>query len=227
MMTGLSIGSRFGRWVVIGPVKNNSSMVICACDCGIQKAVFSSHLKYGKSHSCGCLRRDVMTKHGCNRKSARTSEYSIWMGMLRRVRGTGGSDSTRLYFDRGITVCDRWMKFENFLADMGRRPSQRHSIDRINNDGNYEPGNCRWATPTQQNLNRRMSRKNTSGSKGVYWDKENGKWRAFFLGKQLGRFVDKEDAIDARDAAVKRWEMDREDYADRKHSAAQPAPGRV
>lgn len=139
-----------------------------------------------------------------------TVEYSTWMGVLRRARGTGGAEAARLYSDRGISVCNRWLKFENFLADMGPRPSPRHSIDRINNDGNYEPGNCRWATGRQQNLNRRINRTNTSGIRGVFWDKANGKWRAYFCDKHLGRFTDKSEAQAAYCAARRKWEQDQE-----------------
>lgn len=222
-MIGVIPGSRFGRWEVVGPDETNKKMVICMCGCGTQKAVHCSHLKYGKSRSCGCLRREVHTKHGCDRKSGRTAEYSIWMGMLRRVRGTGGTDAVRLYSDRGITVCERWLKFENFLADMGLRPSPKHSIDRINNDGNYEPGNCRWATATQQNLNRRSSGRNTSGVMGVCWDKGTGRWRALFLNKHLGRFVNKHEAHVAYRAARRKWE---EDQAKDCAFMAAVAPGR-
>ena len=81
-----------------------------------------------------------------------TTEYRIWSGMLARTRNSNHRYFGR-YGGRGIKVCDRWLKYENFLTDMGRKPSPEHSIDRINNDGDYEPGNCRWATKKEQGNN--------------------------------------------------------------------------
>jgi hypothetical protein len=97
--------------------------------------------------------------HGDAARSIRggpTVEYRIWTNMLRRCRA-----GLRNYGDRGVTVCDRWELFENFLADMGRRPSPDHSLDRIDNDGNYEPGNCRWSTRKEQMRNTRVNRRLT------------------------------------------------------------------
>lgn len=92
-----------------------------------------------------------------------TPEYDAWYGMITRCTKPN-CRSYPYYGGRGIKVCDRWLKFENFLADMGRRPGNGYSLDRKNNDGNYEPGNCRWATKTEQNRNRRYaSRPNPTG----------------------------------------------------------------
>ena len=83
-------------------------------------------------------------------------EYDVWVQMRRRCRP--GSKDSHLYYDRGVRVCDQWESFAVFLSDMGPRPSSRHSIDRVDNDGNYEPGNCRWATPEQQGQNQRSTK---------------------------------------------------------------------
>jgi hypothetical protein len=96
-------------------------------------------------------------------------------------------------------MCERWLKFENFLADMGHKPTPKHTIDRKNNDGNYEPENCRWATRVQQMHNQGMRRNNTSGSKGVRWVERLHKWIAQInvngVRQHLGCFADKQDAI--------------------------------
>jgi hypothetical protein len=107
-------------------------------------------LKSGGVTSCGCVQREKVTRHG----RTGTVEHDAWQNMLYRCN-TVTSASYENYGGRGITVCERWQTFENFFADMGERPSARHSIDRIDNDRGYEPGNCRWATVAQQGRNRR------------------------------------------------------------------------
>lgn len=130
-----------------------------------------------------------------------TLGYNSWVSMKQRC--TNPNDKRyAAYGGRGIKVCDRWFdSFENFLADMGKRPSLKHSIDRIDNDGNYEPGNCRWATNSRQIFNRHSY--GQSGFAGVR--QSNGKWEASIRkeGKRhyLGRYENKEDAIAARKAA--------------------------
>ena len=125
--------------------------------------------------------------------------------MLSRTRATKG-DMFKKYGSRGITVCERWKSFENFLEDMGERPTGK-TIDRIDNGGNYELGNCRWATPSQQAFNTRIQKNNTSGVRGVF--RSGSKWAAVIGGRRsrqrLGVFVRKEDAeIAYRKARIKR-----------------------
>lgn len=126
-----------------------------------------------------------------------TPEYHCWEHMLQRCN-TPSDPAFKHYGARGITVCKRWRRFSNFFADMGKRPSAAHSLDRIDNDGNYEPGNCRWAIQSEQMVNQRMKSTNKSGFRGVSYSDERKKWVAqiAFMGQyySIGRFDSKEEA---------------------------------
>jgi hypothetical protein len=130
----------------------------CLCDCGNTVDVIASRFNTGKTRSCGCLRvlRTIQrcTTHGDANHHHRTAEYRAWLGMKARCFKPTTTEYHR-YGGRGITVCERWKtSFKSFLQDLGRKPSKRHSLDRFDNDGDYEPGNCRWATRKQQNKNK-------------------------------------------------------------------------
>jgi hypothetical protein len=139
------------------------------CDCGDELVMLGENLRSGNTKSCGCQRRDVSAtirlKHSEARKGAPSVEYRTWVNMITRCENSGRKDF-KLYGGRGIKVCARWRHgeggrtgFECFLADMGRRPPQ-HSIDRYpDNDGDYEPRNCRWATASEQNKNQRRNKR--------------------------------------------------------------------
>ncbi len=158
-------GQRFGRLVALvqAPSTRTPGGTImfrwsCQCDCGNTTTVSRSNLRSGQVVSCGCLKRDLQTTHGEARRRRQGPEYMSWLSAISRCENPKRR-SWPLYGGRGIRMCDRWRQsFEAFLADMGRRPTHQHSLDRINNDGDYEPGNCRWATPKEQAQNRRAPR---------------------------------------------------------------------
>jgi hypothetical protein len=153
--------TKFGRWTV---QKIEGQFAVCRCSCGTVRKVYKHSLLNGVSTSCGCYRRENVSKiyktHGCSGSplgGKRTLEYNSWASMISRVKASCKTHK-KYYFDRGITVCKRWTRsggFENFLKDMGKRPTPSHTLDRINNDGNYEPSNCRWATKKVQANNSR------------------------------------------------------------------------
>lgn len=145
----LIIGDRYGRLVVTGKSRseNHRKLWPCLCDCGNTHEATTKSLRGGHTKSCGC----IVKKHG----RSHSPEYQSWRGAKKRTNSPNNANYRR-YGGRGIKMCDRWFySFENFFADMGERPSPNHTLDRIDCDGHYEPGNCRWATAYTQNQNRR------------------------------------------------------------------------
>lgn len=157
-------GQRFGRLTVVKRGKNKSYRAVtwlCICDCGNETIVASIALRTGRTTSCGCYSREVnlkmKTKHGHAKRGNISPEFYTWTGMISRCTNPNEPEFKN-YGERGINVCDRWLNsFENFLEDMGERPSKKHSIDRVDNDGDYEPDNCRWATIKEQSNNTRRN----------------------------------------------------------------------
>lgn len=158
-------GKRYGRLIAHWPAgkygPTGEIFWLCSCKCGSLSVVLSRDLRKGHTSSCGCFAREetsrVATIHGhaATRTHLASSTYNSWTRMMQRCTNPQ-NNRWYLYGGRGITVCKRWLKFENFLADMGERPLGK-SIDRINTDGNYEPANCKWSTPKEQANNRRRS----------------------------------------------------------------------
>lgn len=150
------VGHKFGHLTVTDGNPARINRIIhwpCRCDCGGLKYVTSANLCSGRVSSCGCLK----LIHGESRRGGMTDEYKSWAAMKARCTRKSHAGFIR-YGGRGIAVCDRWMKFENFLNDMGRKPTPRHHIDRIDTNGNYDGDNCRWVTQKENNQNRRDSR---------------------------------------------------------------------
>jgi len=149
---------KFGRLTVVEDTgKRHNKYVIwkCICDCGNIIEVQSSYLLHNGRKSCGCLMSESKTIHGhTNGQRYRSRTYRSWDAMKQRCLNINNF-KFNYYGGRGIMVCERWMVFENFLADMGERP-EGLTLDRIDNDGHYEPINCKWSTYKQQNNNRRV-----------------------------------------------------------------------
>lgn len=157
-------GQKFNRLTVLSRSAENSSagkvQWLCKCECGTETLVVSQHLKNGNTKSCGCRRVEATRQNGLNRTThgmTGTPEYKAWQNLRDRCYNED-AQQFRNYGGRGIRVCERWLNsFENFYADMGPRPSPEHSIDRRENNGDYEPSNCRWATPEEQGNNKRTN----------------------------------------------------------------------
>lgn len=159
-------GKRFEHLVVLerNGTSSDGKRVLwrCRCVCGLELDVQAGNLKSGNSASCGCVSRQAAAErirarnriHGHTSRAGLSPEYVSWLAMRGRCKhpSVGGF---KYYGGRGVKVCKRWDKFENFLADMGLKPTKKHSIDRIDPYGDYKPSNCRWATAVEQRRNRR------------------------------------------------------------------------
>lgn len=193
------VGQRFGRYTVLAEMEKRGTQLLykCECDCGNIRIVYGGNLKSGHSQSCGCRNKEIITTHG----KSKTIEYCAWLDMKQRCT----DQNQKRYCDyggRGITICEKWLNsFETFYKDMGKRPAHCHSLDRMDNEGNYNKDNCQWATRTTQQHNSRLFITNTSGVKGVHLNKK-GKYEAYINAANkkigLGHFSTLEEATIAR-----------------------------
>lgn len=189
-------GRRYGRLVVLESFDVQPTRWLCICDCGELKVVRSGLLTGKMTRSCGCLNREKLKAragqpvgnflHGMSG----SPEFKTWISMLARCTNAQANGYEK-YGGRGIKICDEWLgSFLNFLKDMGPRPKGK-SLDRIDNDGNYEPANCRWATWKEQNRNRSTSRPSwhyEEIEKIVEQKKVSFSWAAELFDRQRGVF---------------------------------------
>lgn len=204
------VGNTYGRLTVthfggvqLKPSGQKYTTWSCLCSCGQSVTVVSSALRQGRTQSCGCLHKELTSVASKKHGASGTPTYQSYRGMLERCF-IEDSPAYRNYGGRGITVCDRWLEsFENFLEDMGEK-SDDLSLDRVDNSLGYFADNCRWATRSVQNFNKRLVN-NTSGKAGVVYNKEKDRWDAV-IGVDnkriyLGGYKQKDDAILARQQA--------------------------
>jgi len=178
-------GQTFGRLKVIKRDGSNSAKKatwLCQCKCGNTVIVVGYKLRRTDTQSCGCLRREKIkeganTSHGFSRHGRRHSLYACWQSMKKRC--TNPTDSGYInYGGRGIKVCDQWMQsFENFRDDMLPTWREKLELDRINNDGNYEPTNCKWSTRSENGKNRRVKAEQQSKYPFVSYIKRGNRWK--------------------------------------------------
>lgn len=160
------IGKEYGNLIVMkmaGRNRHRQALLLCKCSCGNEKIIVEYHLKAGRIKSCGCERiKNNQTLRLVHGEAKHSKEWVAWYNMKRRCGDLNRSDY-KDYGGRGISICREWLhSFGTFLSDMGRAPSSKHSLDRIDNNGNYEKSNCRWATAIEQANNKRNNKKRES-----------------------------------------------------------------
>lgn len=157
-------GQRFGRLVALGPIgysSDNRLMWLCQCDCGEKSHAHGGHLRSGHTHSCGCLHREVSSDSNKKHGMKHTPIYDIWCGIIQRCTSPNHKAYAN-YGGRGISICDEWrhdfQAFYDYVSQLDRYGSPEYTLDRADNNGNYEPGNLRWSTDNEQARNKRNNR---------------------------------------------------------------------
>lgn len=204
-------GMKFGRLTALKRATlGKNYKYLCECECGSLVEIRVPDLRTGQTQSCGCLKREVSIKKSTKHGDHGSPEYRSWQAMIKRCNSKTNKNYKE-YGERGITVCDRWLEnYSNFLEDMGRRPHLNYSLDRIDNNGNYEKKNCRWTNKVEQARNRRVRKDNKYGVTGISFNKELKKYSSgISINKEwilLGFFISLNDAISARkEAELKYW----------------------
>jgi hypothetical protein len=180
-------GQPFGRWLVLERAANDArsrAQWLCQCACGTVRSVNGTSLRQGISLSCGCLCKERTSRARRKHGMTRTPEYTVWLNIRRRCYEPR-NNRFAYYGGRGIIVCPEWREsFEQFYADMGIRPSLKHTVERRDNDGNYTPENCYWATDDIQRRNKRTNRMLTFEGRTLCakdWSKITGLHRTTIL----------------------------------------------
>ncbi len=166
----MKVGDKFNRLTAIA--KEEGRRWLFLCDCGVQKSILAYHVTGGRTQSCGCLHKEVVSKQSL----VGTKEYVAWQNMKARAKRPTSRQKT--YEEKGIQYPTEWENFENFLLDVGAMPdyNQKWSLERIDNEKSYSKENCCWSLPNEQARNRCMPRNNTSGHTGVSYRLEEGKY---------------------------------------------------
>jgi hypothetical protein len=207
------IGNRYGRLVVISrdsSSRKGSATWKCQCDCGNIKTAVGEYLRNGRIKSCGCYQKEMATKANTIHGLSETSLFKIWSGIKGRCFNLRAK-SYKYYGGRGITLCDEWLEFLPFYEwAMIHGYQKRLTIERVDNDGNYCPGNCVFATWVEQAHNQGVRKDNRTGHAGIHWNRKCKKYVVYINNNlkriHLGSFVNIQDAATARKAAeIKYW----------------------